>query len=132
MKLWRSMMALPQPLKGCLFAYFLAFGVAFVAIPAMSFAGRGQATAVVPWTMGALGASAVLLGLVLATDLRGSARAYASTLKDFKPMDVELQLHLRKTGVRPDLRGPVCPDGGLVRHRVHDLRIAARRELASS
>ena len=89
MKLWRSMMALPQPVNGCLFAYFLAFGLAFVSIPVMSLAGRGQATAVVPWTMGALGASAVLLGLVLVTDIRGSARAYASMLKDFKPMGVD-------------------------------------------
>lgn len=52
MKLWRSMMALPQPVKGCLLFYLIAFGVAFVSIPAMAFAGQGQANAVVPWTMG--------------------------------------------------------------------------------
>ena len=89
MKFWRSMMALPQPVKGCLMFYLIAFAVAFVSIPATAFVGRGQANGIVPWTMGALGASAIILGLVLATDLRASARAYAAMLKDFKPLGVD-------------------------------------------
>ena len=39
--------------------------------------------------MGALGLTAIVLGLMLVTDLRGSARAYAAMLKDYKPMGVD-------------------------------------------
>jgi hypothetical protein len=37
---------------------------------------------VVPWTISALGLSAVVLGLVLAFDVSGPTRAYAEMLKD--------------------------------------------------
>jgi hypothetical protein len=33
MKVRRSVMKLPQPLKGCLLAYVIAFAVAFVSVP---------------------------------------------------------------------------------------------------
>jgi hypothetical protein len=33
MKVRRSVMKLPQPLKGCLLAYLIAFAVAFVSVP---------------------------------------------------------------------------------------------------
>ena len=39
--------------------------------------------------MGALGLSVVMLGLVLAFDVRGSARAYAAMMKGYKPMGVD-------------------------------------------
>lgn len=89
MKFWRSMMKLPQPVKGCLVAYVIVFGVVFLSVPATAFSGPGHANPVMPWGMGALGLIAVVLGLVLASDLRGSARAYASLLKDYKPMGVD-------------------------------------------
>ncbi|MBD1543590.1 hypothetical protein G9E11_15365 [Arthrobacter sp. IA7] len=89
MNFLRGMMALPQPVKGCLLAYLIVFAVAFVAIPITALTGRGQMNHAVLWIVAALGASAVVLGVVLATDLRGSARAYATLLKDFKPMGVD-------------------------------------------
>jgi hypothetical protein len=88
-KFWRSMMQLPQPVKGCLMAYMIVFGAAFVSVPLMALAGKEQAVAVAPWTMGALGLSALVLGLVLAFDVRGSARAYATLTKDFKPLGID-------------------------------------------
>jgi hypothetical protein len=39
--------------------------------------------------MGALGITAIVLGVTLAADVRGSARAYASMVKDYKPMGVD-------------------------------------------
>ena len=89
MKLWRSMMRLPQPVKGCLVAYLIVFAADFVSVPLMAFAGRELAVNVTPWTMRALGASVVVLGLVLAFDVRGSARAYAEMMKYYKPMGVD-------------------------------------------
>ena len=89
MKLWRSMMKLPQPVKGCLVAYMIVFAVVFLSVPATAFSGPGRLNPVMPWGMGVLGLTAVVLGLVLASDLRGSARAYASLLKDYNPMGVD-------------------------------------------
>lgn len=89
MKLWRSMMGLPQPVKSCLVAYLIVFAAVFVSVPLLGLIGREQAGRVTPWTMGALGASAVVLGLVLVFDVRGSARAYAAMMKDYKPMGVD-------------------------------------------
>lgn len=89
MKLWRSMMNLPQPVKGCLVAYLIVFAAVFVSVPLLALIGREQAASVTPWTMGAMGLSVVVLGLVLAFDVRGSARAYAAMMKDFKPMGID-------------------------------------------
>jgi hypothetical protein len=89
MKFWRSMMNLPQPVKGCLAAYLIVFAAAFVSVPLLALIGQEQAVNIAPWTMGALGLSAVLLGLVLAFDVRGSARAYASMTQDFKPLGID-------------------------------------------
>jgi hypothetical protein len=89
MNLWRSMMKLPQPVKGCFVAYLIVFALAFVSVPLLALIGQDKAVNVTPWTMGALGLSAVLLGLVLAFDVRGSARAYAAMMKDYKPMGVD-------------------------------------------
>jgi Na+/melibiose symporter-like transporter len=89
MKLWRSMMTLPQPVKGCLVAYLIVFAAVFVSVPLLALIGREQAGRAVPWTMGALGISVVVLGLVLVFDVRGSAEAYAAMMKDFKPMGID-------------------------------------------
>lgn len=89
MKLWRSMMNLPQPIKGCVVVYLIVFAVAFVSVPLLALIGQEHAINVAPWTMGALGLSAVLSGLVLLFDVRGSARAYAAMMKDYKPMGVD-------------------------------------------
>ena len=89
MKFWRSIMKQPQPEKGCLIAYLIVFGVVFVSVAATVSSGQGRLNPVMPWGMGALGLTAVVLGLVLASDLRGSARAYASLVKDYKPMGVD-------------------------------------------
>jgi hypothetical protein len=89
MKLWRSMMKLPQPLKGGLVAYLIAFAVVFVSVPASAVFTQGKLNPVMPWGMGALGLTVIVLGLMLAADLRGSARAYASMMKDYKPMGVD-------------------------------------------
>lgn len=89
MKFWRSVMQLPQPVKGCLMAYMIVFGVAFVSVPLMALAGKEHAVTVAPWTMGTLGLSALVLGLVLAFDVRGSARAYAMLTKDYKPLGID-------------------------------------------
>ncbi|MET1088002.1 MAG: hypothetical protein ABWY04_12920 [Arthrobacter sp.] len=89
MKLWRSMMGLPQPVKGCLVAYLIVFAAVFVSVPFLGLIGREQAGSVTPWTMGALGLSVVVLGLVLAFDVRGSARAYSEMMTDYKPMGVD-------------------------------------------
>jgi hypothetical protein len=89
MKFWRSMMNLPQPVKGCLVIYLIVFAAAFVSVPLLALLGQAQAVNVTPWTMGALGSSVVLLGLVLAFDVRGSAGAYAAMTKDFKPLGTD-------------------------------------------
>lgn len=89
MKLWRSMMNLPQPIKGCVVVYLIVFAVAFVSVPLLALIGQEHAINVAPWTMGALGLSAVLSGLALLFDVRGSARAYAAMMKDYKPMGVD-------------------------------------------
>jgi hypothetical protein len=89
MKLWRSMMNLPQPVKGCLIAYLIVFAAAFVSVPLLALIGQEHAVNVAPWTTGALGLSAVLLGLALVFDVRGSARAYAVMMKDFKPLGID-------------------------------------------
>ncbi|MCU1532253.1 MAG: hypothetical protein JWO49_1824 [Arthrobacter sp.] len=89
MKFWRSMMKLPQPLKGCLVAYLIAFAVVFVSVPASAISSQGKLNPVMPWGMGALGLTVVVLGVMLAADLRGSARAYALMLKDYRPMGVD-------------------------------------------
>jgi hypothetical protein len=89
MKLWRSVMKLPQPLKGCLVAYLIVFVVAFVSIPASAVFNQGKASPVTFWGMGTLGVVVIVLGVMLATNLRGSAGAYVSLLKDYKPMGVD-------------------------------------------
>jgi hypothetical protein len=88
-KLWRSMMNLPQPIKGCVVVYLIVFALAFVSVPLLALTGQNDTVNVTPWTTGALGLSAVLFGLVLAFDVRGSARAYAAMMKDYKPMGVD-------------------------------------------
>jgi hypothetical protein len=89
MKLWRSMMNLPQPIKGCVVVYLIVFALAFVSVPLLALTGQNDTVNMTPWTTGALGLSAVLLGLVLVLDVRGSARAYAAMMKDYKPMGVD-------------------------------------------
>jgi hypothetical protein len=89
MNFWRSMMNLPQPVKGCLVAYLVVFAVVFLSVPLLAIIGQEQAVSVAPWTRGALGLSAVALGLVLVFDVRGSARAYAAMTKDFKPLGID-------------------------------------------
>ena len=89
MQLWHSMMKLPQPVKGGLVAYMITFAVVFVSVPASAIFSKGKVNPVMPWGMGALGLTAIVLGLMLVTDLRGSARAYAAMLKDYKPMGVD-------------------------------------------
>jgi hypothetical protein len=83
------MMKLPQPVKGCLVAYVIAFAAAFVSVPASALTGQGRLNPLTPWLMVALGVTAIVLGVVLAANLRGSAVAYASLLKDYKPMGVD-------------------------------------------
>jgi hypothetical protein len=89
MQLWRSMMKLPQPVKGGLIAYLIVFGVVFLSVPVSALFDLGEQNPVMPWGVAALGLSAIVLGVMLATDLRGSARAYAAMLKDYKPMGVD-------------------------------------------
>ena len=89
MKLWRSMMKLPQPVKGGLVAYLIAFAVVFVSVPASAIFSQGKQNPVMPWALTALGLTAIVLGVMLAADIRGSARAYASMIKDHKPMGVD-------------------------------------------
>jgi hypothetical protein len=89
MKLWHSVMKLPQPLKGCFIAFLIAFAVAFLSIPASAIFNQGKASPVSFWGMGALGAVVIVLGGVLAANVRGSAGAYVSMLKDYKPMGVD-------------------------------------------
>jgi hypothetical protein len=42
MKLWRSIMKLPQPLKGCPVAYLIAFAVVLVSVPASGIFTQGK------------------------------------------------------------------------------------------
>lgn len=79
MKFWRSMMKLPQPVKGCLVACLITFAAAFVSVPAAALFGQDRLNPLTPWLMAALGLTAMVLGVVLAADLRGSAVAYASS-----------------------------------------------------
>lgn len=88
-KMWRSMMKLPQPAKGCMIAYLMVFAAVFISIPASAFLGQGRPNPVIPWGLWLLGLTAIGLGLVLASDLRGSARAYATLAKDHKIMGVD-------------------------------------------
>lgn len=89
MKFWRSIMKLPQPLKGGLVAYVIVFAVAFLSVPASAIFSPGNASPVTLWGIGALGVTAIVLGVMLAADLRGSADAYVSFIKDYKPMGVD-------------------------------------------
>ena len=93
MKLWRSVMKLPQPLKSCFVAFLAAFAVASASIPATAIVNQGKPGPVpVPvtlWSMGTLGVVVIVMGVVLAANLRGSAGAYASLIKDYKPMGVD-------------------------------------------
>jgi uncharacterized membrane protein YdcZ (DUF606 family) len=91
MKLWRSVMKLPQPLKGCFVAFLVAFAVAFVSIPATAIVNQGKPgpVPVTLWSMGTLGVVVIVMGVVLAANLRGSAGAYASLIKDYKPMGID-------------------------------------------
>ncbi|MEC5182220.1 hypothetical protein [Arthrobacter sp. CG_A4] len=89
MKAWRLMMSLPQPVKGFLVVYLIAFAVVFVSVAVMSLTGQGTTNPVVQWGVGVLGLTAVILGLVLAFNFRGSARAYAAMMKAYKPMGVD-------------------------------------------
>jgi hypothetical protein len=89
MKLWRSTMKLPQPLKGCFAAFLIIFAVVFVSVPVSAIFSQGKPSPVVLWGMGTLGVVVIVLGVVLAADLRGSAGAYASLIKEYKPMGVD-------------------------------------------
>lgn len=89
MQLWRAVRKLPQPVKGLFVLYMVVFAVAFLSVPLAAFTGQAQSAEVVPWTFGAVGVAAVLLGLALVFDVRGSAQAYAGMVKDFKPMGVD-------------------------------------------
>lgn len=89
MQLWRSMMKLPQPVKGLFVLYVVVFAVTFVSVPVAAWTGQAASTDLTRWTFAALGVTAVLLGLALALDIRGSAKAYAGMLKDYKPMGVD-------------------------------------------
>lgn len=89
MKPWRSMMKLRQPVKGGLVAYLIAFAVVFVSVPASAIFTEGKQNPVMPWSLTALGLTAIVLGVMLAADLRGSTRAYASMIKDHRPMGVD-------------------------------------------
>jgi hypothetical protein len=89
MKLWRSMMKLPQPLKGGLVAYLIAFAVVFVSVPASAIFTQGKQNPLMPWGLAVLGLTVIVLGAMLAADIRGSARAYAAMIKDHKPMGVD-------------------------------------------
>jgi hypothetical protein len=62
MKLWRSMMKLPQPIKGSVVVYLIVFVLAFVSVPLLALIGQNDTVNVTPWTSGALGLSAVLFG----------------------------------------------------------------------
>lgn len=89
MNLWRSMMKLPQPVKGCLVAFTVLFAVAFISLLFGPALGQEVTVGVTPWATGALGLCAIVLGVVLATDFRGSARAYASLVSEVKPLGVD-------------------------------------------
>lgn len=93
MKLWRQMATLPQPLQGLLRAYMVIFALVFVSM-AISFAvspesGDGGLPLVMRLGFGLVGAAAAVLGLVLATDYRGSAGAYGGLAKDYRIMGVD-------------------------------------------
>ena len=83
------MMKLRQPVKGGLVAYLIAFAVVFVSVPASAIFTEGKQNPVMPWSLTALGLTAIVLGVMLAADLRGSTRAYASMIKDHRPMGVD-------------------------------------------
>lgn len=53
MKLWRSMMKLPQPVKGAVVAYLIVFAVVFVSVPASAMFSQGKLNPVLRWGMGA-------------------------------------------------------------------------------
>jgi len=89
MKFFRFMSALPQPLKGALWAYLVVFVIAFVSVGLMAFAPRGMVIGLMPWMTGVMGAVGIGVGLILLTDMRGAAKAYAKMLKDYKPMGVD-------------------------------------------
>lgn len=89
MKFFRLLSALPQPLKGALWAYLVVFVMAFVSVGLMAFAPRGMVAGLIPWITGVMGATGIGVGLILLTDMRGAAKAYAKMLKDYKPMGVD-------------------------------------------
>jgi len=48
MRIWRSVMKLPQPIKGCVVVYLIVFAAAFVSVPLTAFSGQEQSASVVP------------------------------------------------------------------------------------
>lgn len=93
MKLWRQIATLPQPLQGLLRAYMVIFVLVFIAI-VISLAvapesGDGGLPLVMRFGFGLIGAAAAVLGLVMAADYRGSARAYIGLVQDYRIMGVD-------------------------------------------
>lgn len=74
--------ALPQPLKTLYILFLIVFAVTFVSIPL-------GARDVARWASGALGVVAILLGLCLLTNLKGSATAMSKYMKESRPMGVD-------------------------------------------
>lgn len=84
MKLTDSLRTFPAPLRIGALVFFAVFVLSFLSLSVLSgqgFAGRG----LVAWTIGSLGIAGSALGMILATDFRGSASAYARLSKTFGP-----------------------------------------------
>lgn len=77
--------SLPQPLKALYMLAFALFGVGFVTSIVQMAAADG-AGGVFPLWFSAMGAVVGLVGVCLATDFKGSARATAEAAKGYRPM----------------------------------------------
>ncbi|RJT96587.1 hypothetical protein D6T65_15755 [Arthrobacter frigidicola] len=90
MKFWQLARTLPQPLKTILMLWVVAFAAVFLGFITLVLSGSEDlALSVIPWMFGGLGVVGFLLGLVLLTDFRGSAQAYADMTKRYKPFGVD-------------------------------------------
>ena len=77
----------------------VAFAVTFIGFIILALFRREELLfTFIPWMFGSLGVIGFLLGLVFLTDFRGSTRAYAGMMKDYKPWGVDY------SGSFPDYR----------------------------